>query len=223
MGILDCTYWRTDIRLDSYKDDFKDYYKLNLMLINLFSILFSDRNGQAISHMLTQSKEFSDISTKNQYWEVKYYNKKFQTHDTDPAKSRLEFRSLKSTNEEGHKPHEIKKMWFEKLDMLCEHFEELQKICNRELLFAYREYCHHNKKLTGDQTTGFFSNPVNSMTIFTKKQLRDFLCECGIDKRKVGDRVKYIVEKTDIEFFTKSDLQQYIEKIKKEMANFFDC
>lgn len=118
LQIPDYTYYRTDIRLDSYEDNFKEYYKLNLLLINLFSILFHDPNGQAVSHQLTGSKEFTDISTQNQYWQVKYYNKKFQTNDTDPAKVRLEFRSLKSTNRDGYAPHKIKEKWFEKLDRL---------------------------------------------------------------------------------------------------------
>ncbi|GEM_PF-3409574 len=225
MQISDCTYWRTDIRLDSYEDNFKEYYKLNTLLISLFSVLFNDTNGQAISHMLTQTKEFSDISTKNQYWEVKYYNKKFQTNDTDRAKARLEFRSLKSTNEAGHPPHEIKEMWFKKLDQLPMLYEGLQRDCNKNLYSAYINYCNYNSKSASkcDLATSFFNTYAHGMTVFTRRQLKEFLLMCGVKKARVQERADYIYNKTHIEFFSKADLQTYIAKIKTAMNDFFDC
>ena len=146
LQVTDPVFYRTDLRLDSYQDDFKAYYKLNLLLINLFSDLFNDSNGQAIGHILTCSKSFTDISTKNQYWEVKYYDKKFQMNDGDPAKARLEFRSLKATNADGYAPHEIKEKWFERLDRLPSLFENLQSRCNEGLYEAYLKYCDYNSK-----------------------------------------------------------------------------
>lgn len=223
MGISNCTYWRTDIRLDSYDDNFKEYYKLNLLLINLFSMVFNDPNGQAISHMLTQTKEFSDVSAKNQYWEVKYYNKKFQTNDEDPAKARLEFRSLKSTNIDGHPPHEIKNMWLEKLDDLPKLYDKLQEQCNNELANAYKIYLEYNHKSNAnrDLLTNFFKSNSNTMTVFTRKQLKKFLLICGVSESSVNDRVDYICMNTNIEFFSKKDLSNYIELIKNSMDDFF--
>lgn len=225
MQIPKCTYWRTDIRLDSYEDDFKEHYKLNTLLICLFSVLLKDTNGQPISHILTHTKEFSDISTKNQYWEVKYYNKKFQTKDTDPAKARLEFRSLKSTNEAGHPPHEIKEMWFKKLDQLPMLYEDLQKDCNKNLYSAYIDYCNYNSKSQQkrDLITSFFNDYAHSMTVFTRHQLKEFLVMCGVKKERVEERTSYIYSKTHIEFFSKTDLQTYIAKIKTAMNDFFEC
>ncbi|MBQ3427307.1 MAG: hypothetical protein IJH37_09215 [Clostridia bacterium] len=225
MQIPNCTYWRTDIRLDSHEDNFKDYYKLNALLISLFSVMFNDTNGQAISHMLTQTKEFSDISAKNQYWEVKYYNKKFQTNDTDIAKARLEFRSLKSTNGAGHPPHEIKEMWFKKLDQLPILYEGLQRDCNRNLYSAYIDYCNYNSKSyqKRDLITSFFTDYAHSMTVFTRRQLKDFLVMCGVKKECAEERARYICDKTNIEFFSKTDLWTYIAKIKSAMNDFFEC
>lgn len=225
LQIPDYTYYRTDIRLDSYEDNFKAYYKLNQLLIHLFSLLFHDTNGQGTGHMLLLSKEFNDVSTKNQYWEVKYYNKKFQTNDTDPAKARLEFRSLRSTNSKGYSPHEIKEMWFQKLDKLPGLYEELQNNCNLELHAAYQAYCNYNSKgqKKSDYATGFLSNYNNSMTIFTRKQLREFLQMCGLSEKSAASRAENLIDKVHIEFFSKLDIQRYIAKIKAAMDDYFDC
>lgn len=218
-------FYRTDIRLDSYVDNFQEYYKLNLLLISLFSIIFNDSNGQAIGHILTQTKEFSDISSKNQYWELKYYNKKFQTNDADPAKARLEFRSLKSTNEWGHPPHEIKERWFEKLDSLPARYMELQDKCNKNLYDSYTAYCGYNAKSSakGDLATKFFNAYTHGMTVFTRNQLKEFLLMCGVSKRNVDERADYIYRTTNIEFFSKTDLELYISKLKETMNEFFEC
>lgn len=219
------TYYRTDIRLDSYKDNFKDYYKLNSLLIGLFGLLFNDPNRQAISHMLIQSKEFSDIAAANQYWEVTYYNKKLQTNDTDPAKARLEFRSLKSTNASGHPPHEIKTMWFKKLDALPKLYNDLQNNCNAELYKAYQEHCKYNSKgaVRKDYITNFLSSYISGITIYTRRQLIAFLQMCGLTGKTAEYRADNIIEKVHIEFFSKADIERYIEKIKIAMDNFFDC
>lgn len=225
LQLPDYTYYRTDIRLDSYDDNFKEYYKINLLLINLFSILFHDPNGQAVSHQLTCSKTFTDISTKNQYWEVKYYDKKYQTNDADPAKARLEFRNLKTTAKDGYAPHEIKEKWFEKLDKLPSLYDELQQQCNMELYGAYRAYCNYNSKgqKKSDCATGFLSNYSNSMTIFTRKQLREFLQMCGLSETIAASRAENIIDRVHIEFFSKSDIERYISKIKCSMDDFFEC
>lgn len=183
-GIPDCKFYRTDIRVDSYEDNFKEYYKLNLLLISLFSIIFKDTNKQAVGHFLMNSKEFTDISTKNSYWEIKYYNKKFQTHDTDPTKARLEFRCLKLPYDYEYKPHMVKEKWFKKLDKVLSQFDKLQKTCNKELYKAYQDYCIYNEyKGSKDLLTKFFSIYANSMTMFSREQLRDFL-KCVVWKRK---------------------------------------
>ena len=225
LQVPDFTYYRTDIRLDSYEDNFKAYYKLNSLLINLFGILFHDPNSQAICHMLTQSKEFSDISTANQYWEVKYYNKKFQTNDTDPAKARLEFRSLKSTNVRGHPPHEVKEMWFQKLEALPDLYADLQNRCNAELYRAYKAYCNYNGKGAArkDYLTNFLSSYSNGLTVYTRRQLISFLKMCGLTGKTAEYRADNIVEKVRIEFFSKADIKRYISKIKSAMDAFFNC
>lgn len=225
LNVPDFKYYRTDIRLDSYEDNFKDYYKLNSLLIGLFGLLFNDPNKQAIGHILIHSKELSDISTANQYWEVKYYNKKFQTNDTDPAKARLEFRSLKSTNARGHPPHEVKHMWFKKLDELPKLYNELQSRSNADLYKAYQEHCNYNSKGASrkDYLTNFLSSYNNGIAVYTRKQLIEFLQMCGLPKQTAEYRADNIIEKVHMEFFSKADIERYIAKIKNAMDNFFDC
>lgn len=219
------TYYRCDIRLDSYEYTFKTFYKLNVLLINLFSILFNDPNGQAVSHLLTCSKEFSDVSTKNQYWEVKYYDKARQSHDTDPAKARLEFRSLKSTKDGGRTPDEIKELWFEKLDKLPELYERLQEKTNDALHEAYLQYVKYNGKSDRkrDILTSFLSVYCNSVSIYSRKQLRAFLMKCGLKETVANSRADYIIDRVYLEFFSRADIERYIQKLKDAMNDFFEC
>lgn len=219
------TYYRCDIRLDSYEDTFKAFYKLNLLLINLFSILFNDPNGQAVSHLLTCSKAFTDVSTKNQYWEVKFYDKQFQTNDTDPAKARLEFRCLRTAKEGGYAPHEIKEKWFKMLDQLPSLYGQLQKQCNEDLKYAYEKHKTYNSKsgTQSDCLTSFLSVYSNGMTIFTREQLRAFLMKCGLKETAANSRADYIIDRVYLEFFSRADIERYIKKLKDAMDDFFEC
>ena len=219
------TYYRCDIRLDSYEDTFKTFYKMNLLLINLFSILFKDTNGQAVSHLLTCSKAFTDVSTKNQYWEVKYYDKKYQTKDAGPAKARLEFRCLKITKEGGYTPHELKEKWFTMLDKLPSLYGQLQEQCNKKLKTAYEKHKAYNSKsgTQSDCLTSFLSVYSNGMTIFTREQLRAFLMKCGLKETAANSRADYIIDRVYLEFFSKADIKRYVEKIKDAMNDFFEC
>lgn len=224
MRIGNVDYYRCDIRNDSYEDNFKEYYKLNLLLINLFCILLNDPNGQPVSHYLTRGKTFSDISTQNSYWQVKYYDKKFQTNDKDPAKARLEFRTLRNSSKKRYTPDELKEEWFKKLDKLPGLYERLQEQCNEDLYGAYLEYLEYNSKsnFKRDPLTGFLSAYQNAITVFTRKQLKEFLLKVKLDVNPQS-RANYIIDKTRIEFFSKTDIQRYVEKIKKAMEDFFSC
>ena len=54
-------------------------------------------------------------------------------------------------------------------------------------------------------------------------QLRNFFKLCNVEGNKIEERINYICSKTNIEFFSKSDLRQYVEKIKTSMDEFFLC
>ena len=182
IGIPDCTYWRTDIRLDSYEDNFEEFYKLNVLLINLIAVVLNDPNRQAGIYMLSQTKEFADVSTKNQYMESKYYNKKYQTHDRDETKARLELRCLKNHKSEGLNPLQAKDKWFKLLDKLPDCYGDLQNQCNKNLIKAYLGYKEHRGKIKikGDYITPFLSDFNYNVTIFTRTQLIKFFMLCGI-------------------------------------------
>lgn len=225
IGIPDCTYWRTDLRLDSYVDNFKEFYKLNFLLINLLAIVLNEPNRQAGIYMLSQTKEFADVSAKNQYMEAKYYNKKYQTHDKDETKARLELRCLKNHKSEGLNPLQAKDKWFKLLDKLPDCYDNLQIQCNENLLKAYISYKEHRGKIKikGDYISAFLSDFNNNVTIFTRTQLIQFFVVCGIDKSKAAYRADNLIERCRIEFFTRADLKIYIVKIKSAINDFFNC
>jgi len=224
MEVPDSTYYRVDIRLDSYEENFQSYLKLNMLLTNLFSILYNDPNRQAVAYMLTQEKVFSGVSTQNQYRQVEYYDKKFQTNDEDPAKARLEFRCLKSKKQNGFPPHEFKNELFKRLDELPKHYDELQLACNHRMYKAYLTHCKEAGRISGkeDRATEFLSHYHNNMTMFTRKQLEQFLEMCGINDSRGVYRADYITKSYQLEYFSMPDLQNYIKKLKESMNEFFE-
>ena len=169
------------------------------------------------------SKEFSDVSYDNSYLEIKFYNKKFQMMDKDPAKARLEIRCLKNLKKDGLPPPEFHKVIFDLLDTLPSNFEALQEKCNSYLLKAYQNHCKYCNgiKRKHDYVTEFLSSANNALTIFTRAQLRNFLVLCGVDKAKVYDRAEYIVRKTKAVFYSKQDVVKYTEKLKTVINQFF--
>lgn len=223
LKIANPIYYRTDIRIDSYQDTFKQFYKINLLIISLFAMNYKKNFGKAMGQICLQSREYADVSYSNEYIEMKYYDKKLQTRDQDPAKARLEIRCLKTMRNKGLPPHEFANMIFGIFDKLAFRYEELQNICNQIL---YGEYLNHCKYCGGldrkrDFTTEFLSSYHNTLTIFTRKQLRSFLVMCGLTDTQAYDRAEYIIRKTKIEFFSGADIRQYIEKLKGAMTEFF--
>lgn len=219
------TYYRCDIRLDSYEYNFEEFFKLQLLLISLLSLVIHDPNGHPTVLQLTGSKAFTGISTKTQFWQAIYYDKAQESHDTDPAKARLELRALKMTNNDGYEPREIKEKWFEKLDKLPEQYERLQEKTNDALHKAYLKYVKYNGKSDRkrDILTSFLSAYNNGMTIFTRKQLRSFLMKCGLKETAANSRADYIIDRLYLEFFSRADIKRYIKKIKDAMNDFFEC
>lgn len=218
------SYYRIDLRIDCYQDVFKMLYQINLLLISLFATSYKRNEGQAVGHLCLLSKDFCDVSYDNQYLEMKFYDKKFQTMDADPAKARLEIRCLKTLRLDGMLPLEFKKVVFKTLDELPKKFEALQDKCNEYLFEAYQVHCRHCNGIgrKRDFATEFLSHQNNSLSIFTREQLRRFLLECNIAKNKVFDRAEYIVRKTRLQFFDEQDIVNYITKLKESINLFFE-
>ena len=221
--VNDYSYYRIDLRIDCYQDVFKELYQINLLMISLFAMSCKKNQSQATAHLCMLSKDYSDLSYDNSYMELKFYNKKFQTMDKDPAKARLEIRCLKTLRKNGLPPSQFQQVVFNLLDGLPSKFQGLQEQCNRNLLQAYKKHCRYCSgiKRSRDYVTEFLSSENNALTIFTRAQLRNFLVLCGVDKAKVYDRAEYILRKTKIELFSKNDIVMYIEKLKEAMALFF--
>ena len=223
MQVSQYSYYRTDLRIDCYQDVFELLYKINFLLISLFAMSYKKNQGQAVAHLCMLSKEFSDVSYDNSYLEIKFYNKKFQMMDKDPAKARLEIRCLKNLKKDGLPPPEFHKVIFDLLDTLPSNFEALQEKCNSYLLKAYKNHCKNCNGIERkrDYVTEFLSSANNALTIFTRAQLRNFLVLCGVDKAKVYDRAEYIVRKTKAVFYSKQDVVKYTEKLKTVINQFF--
>jgi len=226
LQMSDATFWRTDIRFDSYLPNFKQFYKLNLLLLSLLALELNDQHRQAVGHIYTQTKEFSDITTGNTVWQATYYDKFRQMNDTGDVMARLELRCLRNQRKDGFVPLAVRDKWIEKLDSLLAHYDSLQIQSNEKLLHAYQRhcaYCSKRGKLKSDLLTEFLSDYRTGMTVFTHRQLREFFMLCGVSEKQAKERAVYIQKKTYIEFFSKEDLKRYIAKLKDSMTLFFTC
>jgi len=206
---------RLDIRFDSYKDNYDEYYKYNSFLVNSFSALFGCKGDEPTESRGQRTRRKKTVFAENYYMKVEYYNKGLECQYRFPPRARLEFRTLKV---KGRCPHEIIKLWIDSLDQCLTMFEQVQHICNEDLLIHYNEWLKENrpKENKGDMLTAFFRG--NHTTMFTLNQLERFCELCGINEPK--KKAKYIKRRCMIECFSYPDFKGYIGKLKKWLIQY---
>jgi hypothetical protein len=76
-GITDYQYNRIDIRFDSYIDNYREYFKLNSLFINLFMVVSTTfkNNEPTVSYGLRSRKKWSFFIC-NESMKIEYYDKK---------------------------------------------------------------------------------------------------------------------------------------------------
>jgi hypothetical protein len=216
-GVSDYKYDRIDFRFDSYEDTFLEYYKLNSLLLGLFTMEYKFRNNEPTESVgqITRSKQ--GVGIKNQSMELVYYDKEKESNGKNPCKARLELRSKLL---DGKQPTAAAALWFTRLDKAKRHFTELQKHYNASLYTHYlawrKESCPENKNK--DMITAFVRE--NRNCFFTKRQLQEFCAMCGVKSPKY--RAKNLKQSCGLEFFSQKDVRTYIEKIKNCLKKFME-
>lgn len=210
-------YDRLDIRLDSYEDNYHEYFKLNALLVGLFSMVYKFKNDEPVISLGQQTRLNHSVYVKNQLMGIEYYNKKKQSDNKYPCKARLEFRAFKLN---GKCPIAVVKQWFKRCDRLENYFSQFLDKCNDSLLCHYEKWQAENQMQKSESVMLRYFVRENQDIIFTKTQLEEFLQLCGVYSPE--SRAKNIRKSCEIEMISWQDIRDYIAKIKESITHYME-
>ena len=98
VGLSDFSYSWIDFRLDSYEDNYLEYFKLNSLLTGLLTMKYRFKNNEPTESTGQRTRLKCRVYVKNQRIAVEYYDKKKESLDRFPCKARLEFRELRANS-----------------------------------------------------------------------------------------------------------------------------
>ena len=210
-------YDRIDIRLDSYDDNFLEFFKLNSLLIGLFSSAYKFKQGEPNATYGLLARRNHNVYVKNHYMEIEYYDKQKATGNRFDCKARLEFRAKKLN---GKNPISVAELWrnrFEKLDV--QYFNFLDS-CNKSLYRHYERWLLQNQspKTKSDMLLPFIRE--NQEIVFSTKQLELFCQMCGVKNPK--SRAKNICNSCGIETVSLPNIREYIAKIENAITQYME-
>lgn len=206
---------RIDFRVDSFDNNFNDLLKLNKLLILLIAEKYKVKNRYQSKDPLTQ--EELCVRIQNDRIEVENYNKAIQEPEDD-VQNRIEFRSKKLYDDSAEHIKEYLEFanWCNRLDKAVtkEIFSTLQNKINQSLYERYYE----QKDLKGFTINEFLYKYQGC--IFTSKQLADLYRLFGY--KDPEQQAKKYKRRKHIEYFSFTDLRQYVKKIKESGQRFFE-
>ena len=217
MELHEWQYSRIDVRLDSYENNYQEYFKLNALFIDLFTMAYIFKNGEATESMGHRSRSKCGVYIKNQNMSVDYYDKNKESRGKFPCKARLEFRMMKLN---GKSPTDVIKVLFRRFENLDSYYHENIKECNKSLLRNYK-WTKKNRPLKdrNDILTPYIWE--NQDVFYNMKQLECFCKMCGVGNPAV--RAKSIARKTcKIEFISKKNISDYIAIIKNFITQYME-
>lgn len=210
LGISNYSIVRCDMCFDSQDDThYKEYYKLHRYILSLLETKYSVQNAYRSCNLI--SEEQCSIAIKNQYFEVEYYDKHYESNGRDAMSSRLELRSKRIRDNDIEDAFLHK--WGDRFDRILSG--ENIKAC----LDDYNSYLEKEFRCV----QRFYTMPefVRNRTgrIFTRKQLSDLLKKCGDDSPESS--LKNYKYRYNIEYISDKDLNTAISKIMNAMTKFF--
>ena len=216
-NVTDYEYDRVDIRLDSYEENYQDYFKLNSLLLGLFTMRYMFKNDEPTESAGQITRHKCGVYVKNQQISIDYYDKKKESENKYPCKARLEFRAMKL---KGKTPKEVADLWFKRLNNALGYYKELQEKYNCGLYQYYLKWLKDNfPKSKGKDKLRYFVRE-NKDCFFTPQQLEAFCELCGVEKPT--SRAKSLKRTCGIEFITYSDIKIYVQKIKNAITYFLE-
>lgn len=216
MGLsTDWVFSRVDVRFDQLEDNFKDLQKMHLLLIAAMAKYLNMGNFWTAEQALTYRK--LSIKAKNTRAEIENYNKSEQRKDRDPdcpAGNRLEFRSHRVNAQIDVGDNMLE--WISVArESVQKHYPHILDECNSYLLNLWNEeHQDCNKKGIWE----FCRN--HQETIFSRKQLEKFMEMIG--RPNPHNAARAFVQKNNIEFVSKNDLDAYLGKLEAAARTYID-
>lgn len=216
IGINEYRITRVDFKIDSYNDNYNELLKLNKLVILLLSIAYNIKNRYQSFEPLTL--ENLTVRVQNEYLEAENYNKGIESNYTDIAQNRLEVRSKALLKTKKSIP-ELLDSWLAKFDALPQYFEQLQSMCNTEIVRRWPLEQNIKVKSLSEYIRKYQDN------IYSRKQLIELYDKIGIVKPTKAvynfdyDNTKH---NTSIEYISAKELKLYLAMIKKSLLIFTD-
>ena len=215
-GIDEYSIVRADMRFDSYdKEHYRQYAKLNRYLISALAVTYKVQNAYRSTNLFTQQQ--LSIAIKNKYFECENYDKAKQSNNTDIAQSRLEERT-KSWLDKDLKG-EFTEGWFRRWDKAIENLDLVQLTYNDSLEQIYKS--DKNAYPTRFRSLTDFLIQYQDC-IFCRAQMIDLLSRFPDEVNNPVNRAKNHKQKYGIEYFSKNDVRQAIQEIKRATYEFFE-
>lgn len=217
---------RVDFRLDNYDPGFyEEYWKLNNCLILVTMVTYKSRNRIKTEDPLTFDKK--TIAFKNADFEMEYYNRNIKNkatgNTTEPAKARLEIRMLAHRASFGWTMNDLKDVFtveaIGRLTKSVKNYESLQKKMNDSLQKKFLEDQKQPKNLRVYYSISDFVTK-HRKNFYQTSQLEKFLSRFPelIENPK---RRAYKLSTGKIETISKTNLEDIVSKIRKNMKAFF--
>lgn len=229
LGIEKDKYYfrRVDFRLDSYDPDFFDEYKkLHRYIISTIFCKYKTTKDYE-THKIIEFEDTKSICFKNEYFEIEYYNRDLKNKETgnttEPAKARLELRAKAKNIYPGWTMDNLKNIFtvdiINRLTKSIENYEYLQIRENDFLQKIFIEDQKQTEKLRMYYSISDFINKHREY-FYQTSQLEEFLSRFPelIENPK---RRAYKLSTGKIETISKTNLEDIVSKIKKNMRAFF--
>lgn len=123
LQITEYNFCNTDIRLEYCTYNAKKHDRVNILLVELFNMLINETENYLNEVHCSFCDNEHTYQAYNSYWGMSYTKKDI---GDNVAHYSLELANYKATKKGGRKPHELKEIWFKKLDQLLVIYEYMK-------------------------------------------------------------------------------------------------
>lgn len=123
LQITEYSFCNTEFRLDYCTYNAKKYDRVNILLVELFNMVINCTEDDLNEVHCSLYDNEHTYQAYNSYWGMSYTKKDI---GKNVAYYSLELANYKATKKGGRKPHELKELWFKKLDQLPVMYEYMK-------------------------------------------------------------------------------------------------
>lgn len=230
LGFQDYHLQRVDFRLDSYEPGFYEkFFKVTRYLLSGFDNVFILKNGYRTEDLYS-TKNLS-LALKGPYFQIEYYDRGSKNavtgNVTEPARSRLELRSLSKLWAAYRKKYpgmqgiefiqqEFLKTWRKRLEKAIESLEPAEDKFNQVLIARWQAGQAESPKKYRNYIDFLRENQE---LIFTRRQAVRLLKEINVANPKKA--IDNFVDRYRPELFLKKEIFKVKREIEKSTRNYF--